>query len=160
MKLAVIGAINAGKSTLIAKLVTGSFIDSSMTSGIDVSSWTISVDEFTSIKASFFEFDEHREFEFFQAAAVTGAKIALIIFDCSSFESLLAVEEWVGMVSNLPRNRKLFVGTKLDMCEDVDYDAIHEITSRHGIDFLLVSSQEGTNIGTLARRLGEMAQRS
>jgi small GTP-binding protein len=159
VKLAVIGAIDAGKSTLIAKLVTGSFIDSSITSGIDVSSWMISVDEFTSIEASFFEFDEHKEFEFFQAAAVTEAKIGLIVFDCSSFESLLAVEEWVGMVSNLPHDRKLFVGTKLDLCDDVDYDAIHEITSRHGIDFLLVSSKEGTNIGTLARRLGEMAQR-
>jgi len=85
--------------------------------------------------------------------------IALIVFDCSSFDSLLAVEEWVGMVSNIPPERKLFVGTKLDLCDDVDYDAIHEITSRYGIDFLLVSSKEGTNIGTLARRLGEMAQR-
>jgi small GTP-binding protein len=158
VKLAVIGAMNAGKSTLIAKLITGSFIDSSV-AGVDVSSWMISVDEFTSIESSFFEFDEREEFEFFQAAAVTGAKIALVVFDCSSFESLLAVEGWVGMISNLPTGRKLFVGTKLDMCEDVDYDAIHEITSRHGIDFLLVSSKEGTNIGTLARRLGDMAQR-
>jgi GTPase SAR1 family protein len=155
VKLAVIGAAAAGKSTLIAKLVSGSFIDSSIEMGIDVSSWMISVDEFTSIEASVFEFDEHEEFEFFQAAAVTGA----IVFDSSSFESLLAVEEWVGMASNIPRDRKLFVGTKLDLCDDVDYDAIHEITSRHGIDFLLVSSKEGTNIGTLARRLGEMAQR-
>jgi GTPase SAR1 family protein len=159
VKLAVIGAVTAGKSTLIAKLVSGSFIDSSIEMGIDVSSWMISVDEFTSIEASVFEFNEHEEFEFFQAAAVTGAKIALIVFDSSSFESLLAVEDWVGMASNIPRDRKLFVGTKLDLCDDVDYDAIHEITSRHGIDFLLVSSKEGTNIGTLARRLGEMAQR-
>lgn len=159
MKLAVIGAINAGKSTLIAKLVTGSFIDSSIAPDVDVSSWLISVDEFTSIEASIFEFDEHEEFEFFQAAAVTGAKIAIVIFDCSSFESLLSVDKWVGMTSNLPNDRKLFVGTKLDLCDDVDYDGIHEITSRHGIDFLLVSSKEGTNIGTLARRLGEMAQR-
>jgi GTPase SAR1 family protein len=159
VKLAVIGAVTAGKSTLIAKLVTGAYIDSSLEMGVDVSSWMISVDEFTSIEASLFEFDEHEELEFFQAAAVTGARIALIVFDCSSFESLLAVEEWVGMASNIPRDRKLFVGTKLDLCDDVDYDAIHKITSRHGIDFLLVSSKEGTNIGTLARRLGEMAQR-
>ncbi len=159
VRLAVIGAIESGKSTLIAKLVSGSFIDSSMTMGVDVASWMISVDEFTSIEASLFEFDEHEEFKFFQAAAVTGAKIALIVFDCSSFESLLAVEEWVGMVSNIPNDRKLFVGTKLDLCDDVDYDAIHEITSRHGIDFLLASAKEGTNIGTLVERLREMVQR-
>ncbi|MHA2141049.1 MAG: hypothetical protein ACXADC_12400 [Candidatus Thorarchaeota archaeon] len=159
VKLAVIGAIAAGKTTLIAKLVSGSYIDSSMTTGVDVSSWMIPVDEFTSIETSLFEFDEHKEFEFFEAANVTGAKIALIVFDCSSFESLLAVEEWVGMISNIPRDRKLFVGTKLDMCDNVDYDAIHNITSRHGIDFLLVSSKEGTNIGTLAERLKEMIQR-
>ncbi|MFX1263608.1 MAG: GTP-binding protein [Promethearchaeota archaeon] len=158
VKLAVIGAIDAGKSTLIAKLVSGTFIDSSETMGVDIATWMISVDEFTSIEASFFEFDEHEEFKFFEAAAVTRAKIALIVFDCSSFESLLAVEEWVGMVSNMSRSRKLFVGTKLDLCEDVDYDAIHDITSRHGIDFLLVSSKEGTNIGTLVQRLSEMAQ--
>ncbi|MFW9889752.1 MAG: hypothetical protein ACFFER_16310 [Candidatus Thorarchaeota archaeon] len=159
VKLAVIGAIDAGKSSLIAKLVSGAFIDQSVAEGVDLASWMISVDEFTSIEAALFEFDEHEDFKFFQAAAVTGAKIALIVFDCSSFESLLAVEEWVGMVSNLPRARKLFVGTKLDLCGDVDYDAIHEITSRHGIDFLLVSAKEGTNIGTLAQRLSEMAQR-
>jgi len=159
VKLAVIGAMDAGKSTLIAKLVSGAFIDTSMAMGFDVASWMISIDELTSIEASLFEFHEQEEFKFFQAAIVTGAKIALIVFDCSSFDSLLAVEEWVGMVSNIPPERKLFVGTKLDLCDDVDYDAIHEITSRHGIDFLLVSSKEGTNIGTLARRLGEMAQR-
>jgi GTPase SAR1 family protein len=152
VKLAVIGAIDAGKSSLIAKLVSGAFIDESATVGVDIASWMI-------LEAALFEFDEREEFKFFQAAAVTGAKIALIIFDCSSFESLLAVEEWVGMVSNLPHDRKLFVGTKLDLCDDVDYDAIHEITSRHGIDFLLVSAKEGTNIGTLAQRVGEMAQR-
>ena len=159
VKLAVIGTINAGKSSLIARLVSGAFIDESVTGGVDIASWMIMVDEFTSIEAALFEFDEREEFKFFQAAAVTGAKIALIVFDCASFESLLAVEEWVGMVSNVPRDRKLFVGTKLDLCDDIDYDAIHEITSRHGIDFLLVSAKEGTNIGTLAQRLSEMAQR-
>lgn len=158
VKLAVIGAKEAGKSTLIARLVSRAYIDPSMIKGFDVTSWMISVDEFTSVEATLFEFQEHEEFKFFQAADVTAAKIAMIVFDCTSFESLLAVEEWVGMVSSIPQNRKLFVGTKLDLCENVDYEAIHNVTSRHGIDFLLVSSKEGTNIGTLTQRMGEMIQ--
>jgi len=88
VKLAVIGGIDAGKSTLIAKLVTGSFIDSSMKSGIDVSSWMISVDDFTSIEASFFEFDEQEEFAFFQAAAVTGANAVVIVTEWNQLRNL------------------------------------------------------------------------
>ena len=58
VKLAVIGATAAGKSTLIARLVSRSYIDPSMIKGFDVTSWMISVDEFTSVEATLFEFEE------------------------------------------------------------------------------------------------------
>ncbi|MFX0108875.1 MAG: ADP-ribosylation factor-like protein [Candidatus Hodarchaeota archaeon] len=158
VQLAVIGEADAGKTTLIARLVSGDFIDTSITAGFDVETWQVSLDESTAIKASLFEFGTQDHFRFFQAAHITGAKIALIVFDSSSFGSLKAIDEYIGMISNIPRERKLLVGTKIDVCEKIDYNEIQEVASRHGIEYLLVSAKEGTNIGTLVLRLKEMIQ--
>ena len=88
-KLAVVGAGGVGKSTLIARLVTGEFLDKTMTVGFDVESWTVQEDDTGCIKVALFDFGGQKQFRFFQGSLIIGSKVALVVFDCCSYRSLM-----------------------------------------------------------------------
>ncbi len=155
VKLAVVGDGGAGKSTLISRLATGDFLDRTMTIGFDVESWTITTDA-GSMKAALFDFGGQAQFRFFQGSLILGAKAALIVFDCCSFNSLLKVREWMELIQAIPNERKLLVGTKIDASVQVSFEDIRELAEELGIDFIAVSSKTGENMDGLVDRLARI----
>lgn len=149
VKLAVVGAGAVGKSTLIARLATGSFVDKKMTTGFDIESWTLSADGCCQLKVSLFDFGGQPQFRFFQSDLVTGARGALLVFDCSSFPTLLQINEWLDMVACIPRSCKLLVGNKAEKTERIPDDVISETCAAYGLDFILVSAMTGENFDSL-----------
>ena len=152
-KLAVVGAGGVGKSTLIARLVTGEFIDKSMTIGFDVESWTVEDDEAGCIKVAMFDFGGQKQFRFFQGSLMIGAKVALIVFDSCSYRSIMQLKEWMSLIEGMPTERKLVVGTKIDTGETMDLDEIESCASEMGIEYVLVSSKTGENFDILIEKL-------
>jgi len=157
MKLAVVGDGGVGKSTLISRLVTGEFIDKNMTIGFDVDSWTISTNSDTeSVKVACFDFGGQKQFRFFQGSLIIGAKAALIVFDCNSFLSLTKIREWMDLVVGVPNDKKLLVGTKLDMGSGIPLEDIQEIADEYGMKFILISAKTGENFDSLIHHLKDM----
>jgi len=157
VKLAVVGDGGVGKSTLISRLATGTFIDKTMTIGFDVESWTISTHgDSESIKVAAFDFGGQKQFRFFQGSLIIGAKAALIVFDCNSFLSLTKIREWMELIVGVPDENKLLVGNKLDLGQGVSCEDIQELADEYGIDFILVSSKTGENFDCLIDRLQVM----
>ncbi|MHA1938515.1 MAG: Rab family GTPase [Candidatus Thorarchaeota archaeon] len=156
VKLAVVGAGGAGKTTLISRLITGSFISHKMTVGFDVESWTAVPNGENAVKVSCFDFGGQKQFRFFQGALVTGAKIALILVDCTSFHSLLEVHEWMPMISQIPNGRKVLVGTKIDLPCVVSSEDLQEQAERLSIHHMMVSSKTGENFDNLVNLLCHM----
>ena len=157
VKLAVVGDGGVGKSTLISRLVTGEFIDKSMTIGFDVESWSFSTNsDSESIKVSCFDFGGQKQFRFFQGSLIIGAKAALIVFDCNSYMSLMKIREWMDLLVGVPEDRKLLVGTKMDMGSGIPCDEIREIATEYGIDYILISEKTGQNFQLLIDRLREI----
>lgn len=157
VKLAVVGDGGVGKSTLISRLATGEFIDKNMTIGFDVESWTISTNgDSEAIKVACFDFGGQKQFRFFQGSLVLGAKAALIVFDCNSYMSLMKIREWMDLLIGVPDDRKLLVGTKMDMGSGIPWDDIQEVADEYGIDHILISSKTGENFDNLVDRLKEI----
>ena len=156
-KSIVVGDGGVGKSTLISRLVTGTFVDKNMTIGFDVESWTITTSSDTeSIKVSCFDFGGQKQFRFFQGSLIIGAKAALIVFDCNSYMSLLKIREWMDLLVGVPNGNKLLVGTKLDMGATVTCDDVQELANGYEMDFILVSSKTGENFDKLIEKLTTM----
>lgn len=154
VKLAVVGDGGVGKSTLISRLVTGTFVDKNMTIGFDVESWTITTNSDSEvIKVSCFDFGGQKQFRFFQGSLIIGAKAALIVFDCNSFMSLMKIREWMELLVGVPNGNKLLVGNKLDMGLGIPCDEVKELADEFGIDFILVSSKTGENFEKLIDKL-------
>ena len=152
-KLAVVGAGGVGKSTLIARLVTGEFIDKRMTVGFDVESWTFEDKEAGCLKVAMFDFGGQKQFRFFQGSLIFGAKVALVVFDSCSYRSIMQLKEWMGLIDSIPNERKLLVGTKLDMKESYDLEEIESCAAEHGLEYVLVSSKTGENFDILTEKL-------
>jgi GTP-binding nuclear protein Ran len=154
VKLAVVGDGGVGKSTLISRLATGEFIDKNMTVGFDVESWTISTNsDSEAIKVACFDFGGQKQFRFFQGSLIIGAKAALIVFDCNSYMSLMKIREWMDLLVGVPNDRKLLVGTKLDMGSGIPKEDIQEIAEEYGINYILISSKTGENFSQLIDHL-------
>jgi len=157
VKLAVVGDGGVGKSTLISRLATGTFVDKTMTIGFDVESWTITTNsDSEAIKVACFDFGGQKQFRFFQGSLIIGAKAALIVFDCNSYMSLMKIREWMDLLVGVPNGNKLLVGTKLDMGKAISCDEVQEVADEYGIEFLLISSKTGENFDLLIEKLKVM----
>jgi small GTP-binding protein len=157
VKLAVVGDGGVGKSTLISRLATGEFIDKNMTIGFDVESWTITTNSDTeAIKIACFDFGGQKQFRFFQGSLIIGAKVALIVFDCNSYLSLIKIREWMDLLVGIPPDRRLLVGTKMDLGFGISHEDIQEITNEYNIDYILISSKTGENFDYLIEKLKSM----
>ena len=157
VKLAVVGDGGVGKSTLISRLATGTFVDKTMTIGFDVESWTITTNSDSEvIKVACFDFGGQKQFRFFQGSLIIGAKAALIVFDCNSYLSLMKIREWMELLVGVPNGNKLLVGNKLDMGVEISCEEVQEIANEYGIDFIMVSSKTGENFDKLIERIMDM----
>jgi small GTP-binding protein len=157
VKLAIVGDGGVGKSTLISRLTTGEYIESKMTIGFDMESWTITTNENgEAIKVACFDFGGQPQFRFFQGSLILGAKVALIVFDCSSYRSLEKIREWMDLLAGVPNSKKLLVGTKLDVGSCIADEDIQQIADDLGIDYILISSKTGENFPQLVDQLQVM----
>ena len=157
VKLAVVGDGGVGKSTLISRLATGTFVDKTMTIGFDVESWTITTSsDSESIKVACFDFGGQKQFRFFQGSLIIGAKAALIVFDCNSYLSLMKIREWMDLLVGVPNGNKLLVGNKLDLGSVITCDDVQEVADEYGIEFIMISSKTGENFDKLIEKLKVM----
>ncbi len=158
VKLAVVGAGGVGKSTLIARLTTGAFIDKNMTVGFDVESWTVDTGDDSCVRCTMFDFGGQKQFRFFQGSLMIGAKVALIVFDCCSYRSLIQLDEWMELIQAIPPERRLLVGTKSDIDGTMDEESIRECVEKAGLDYVLVSSKTGENFDILVSKIQGMVK--
>ena len=153
MKLAVLGAGGVGKSTLIARLVTGNFIKTDMTVGFDVESWVIDAGNDQFVRVAMFDMGGQEQFRFFQGALLIGAQIALLVFDCTSFRSLMRIKDWSEMIVSIPLERQLLVGTKHDVEGAIPEEDVKEFAESLGIEYILVSSKTGENVDKILDKI-------
>jgi hypothetical protein len=70
--------------------------------------------------------------------------------------SLTKIHEWMDLLSTVPDEKKLLVGTKLDIGSQIPEEDILEIAEEYGLDFILISSKTGENFDNLIIKLKEI----
>ncbi|MHA1576167.1 MAG: Rab family GTPase [Candidatus Thorarchaeota archaeon] len=150
LKIALVGAGGVGKSAISARLSTGAFVESTMTIGLDVETWSfVDKDIGCEIKASLFDLGGQEHFRFFHEGFMTGANVVVIVFDVTRFKTFLDIDEWLPLIEQIPRDKWILVGNKMDEGIQVDEDEIKEKASKLGVPYILVSVKSGSSFDEL-----------
>lgn len=150
LKILTAGDGGVGKTTLLHRYVEGKFsAETKMTIGVEFFLKETEIDS-KQCTLQLWDFGGQERFRFLLESYVLGAKGALLMFDLTRMSSLQNLEQWLNIVRkgdpNLP---VLFVGTKLDLGEEIQVDddyAKSFLKEYNLIDFLKISSKTGEHV--------------
>jgi small GTP-binding protein len=153
-KVILAGDGGVGKTTLIYRLRTGSFMEGTkMTIGVDFYPYETKIDAKT-VVLQIWDLGGQDRFQFMHQAYVKGGAMAILVYDLSRLFSLKAIiDVWIPIVRTY--NRKLpliLVGTKLDLITEDDVARIQQdpiIQSIHALAHFMVSSKTGVGVDDL-----------
>ncbi len=151
LKILTAGEGGVGKTTLLHRYVEGRFsAETKMTIGVEFFLKETVIDT-KQCTLQLWDFGGQERFRFLLESYVLGAKGALLMFDLTRLMSLENLQQWINIVRkgdpNLP---VLFVGTKLDLADEIQVDDDYATTFLNDfklIDFIKISSKTGENVG-------------
>ncbi len=150
VKVAFVGSGGAGKTSLASRLVTGEFVQTMMTVGINIQTWSISDEESGgNVKVAMFDMGGQPQFRFFQASLLVGTHAVLIVVDMTRPRSLFEVDSWLPLIQHIPRTRWLLVGNKCDEQSQVTEDDLRQTAEMLGVKYVIVSAKTGQDIPRL-----------
>ena len=160
IKLLTAGDGGVGKTTLLYRYVKNTFIeDTSMTIGIQLHTKTFWFDE-DEITAQIWDLGGQERFRIVLPGYMPGSHGALLLFDLTSFKSLMNVETtWLPLLRDtIPDLPIILVGSKKDMVNPespmIDPDSIKEVIENNDFQgYMEVSSKTGENVEKTFRKL-------
>jgi small GTP-binding protein len=160
VKVAMVGAGGCGKSTIATRLVTGSYLDQTMTRGLDIDTWSIvDGEQDASITAAIFDLGGQERFRFLHEDLASGAHMVMLVFDLSRFKTMIEIDEWVEMINHIPRERWILVGNKSDLNGSVEESEIRAKAEELGIRYVLVSTKTGDNFEELSSSVKQILRK-
>ena len=124
-KVIVAGAGGVGKTALIERYVTGSFIeDHKMTIGAQFSVKDVTLDDGEHVRMQLWDFAGEERFRFVLGDYCRGASGAFICYDVSDYATFEQLPEWIGIIrKHAGMVPIILVGNKYDLNEhEVDID--------------------------------------
>jgi len=144
-----------GKSSLLYRMVENEFLEKpSATVGTDFSTKTIEYQN-QSVQLQLWDTSGQEKFNSLTRSYYQGAKIAILVYDITDYESFSEAKELLEDVKSLVESWCVFVlvGNKLDL-ESNRTVSIEEATNyakRNDLLFIEISPKDGTNIDELFR---------
>lgn len=150
LKILTAGEGGVGKTTLLHRYVEGKFsAETKMTIGVEFFLKEVEIDQ-KQCTLQLWDFGGQERFRFLLESYVLGAKGALLMFDLTRMMTLDSLDQWIKIVrKGDPDLPVLFLGTKLDLEDDVQVDDDYAKTFLNEfnlINYLKISSKTGENV--------------
>ncbi len=149
-KLCLLGDAGVGKTTLIARYLTGSFNEhTQLTLGVQFHVKRLDLDGLP-VMLQVWDFGGSGHFRFLVPAYLAGAKGAIFVYDITSPPSLSSLNTWMSLLqSSIRMVPVLLVGTKNDLAQDrkVSLREAKEMGKIYGITQVMeASAKTGENV--------------
>lgn len=159
-KIVVAGAKNVGKTSLIRRYATGKFSESTLsTIGVDFETKRVQVND-NEILLNIWDFAGEKKFRTLLPSYVSGASGALMLYDITDRESLKDLEDWINVISRVPKGpkTKILIEAKADLKDrrEVKKEEGENIMSKFDFqgELLSTSAKTGKNVEEAFQMLG------
>ncbi len=149
-KIVVVGDGAVGKSSMVQRLITGSFLaDMKITIGTDVFIYNFEMKE-KSIKLQLWDFGGELRFRNFLPNYCKGALGCLLCYDINRYQSFKNLNEWLSIIKENTSNPIIIlIGEKLDLADEkrvVELSNAEEYKQKQNIEYFFeTSSKSGFN---------------
>ncbi len=141
-----VGAGGVGKTAIATRILTGKYLETKMTVGLNIQSWIMTDSETgQTYKTATFDLGGQTRFKFLHRSMVSGSHVMLLVFDVSRYESLIELEDWSDIIFNDDGPACLLVGNKLDLGLSFAEDEVKARAEELNIPYILLSAKTGEN---------------
>jgi small GTP-binding protein len=156
-KIIVVGMTTVGKSSLVQRLVQGTFIeDSTATCGADFYAWSLPLDSET-VRLQIWDTAGQERFRAVSKQYFRNSVGAILVFDLTNLSSFEALDGWLNDIHThcLPNSYTLLVGNKADLVQErqVGPQEIKEFADRHQLETVEASALNGKGVKEAFTRL-------
>jgi len=146
LKLIVVGDGGVGKTTLIHRYLTGTYLDQRMTVGSGFATCDLNIEGVT-ITLAIWDFAGEERFRFLLPTYCRGSLGCILAFDLTRPPTFYHLDQWLTLVrSNTDDIPILLVGNKSD-AGDKNSDLARDYTQINNLaDYLETSAKEGYNV--------------
>ncbi|MBD3404953.1 MAG: GTP-binding protein [Candidatus Lokiarchaeota archaeon] len=157
VKMALVGAGGAGKTTIASRLITGEFIETLMTIGINIETWKLEDDASDSdVTVALFDLGGQNQFRFFQKSLLSGTHAVILVVDMTRLPTLFELDDWIKLIQHVDKEMWLLVGNKCDDHIMMTEDDIRKKAEEIGIPYVILSAKTGEGFDELVERIIDM----
>lgn len=158
-KVVLIGAASSGKTSILRRLIFGSFPDDvTPTLGAALSTYQVKCGTST-VNMNVWDTAGQESYRSLAKLYYRDAKAAVVVFDVCSIESFREVEFWIGEldVSETFGHYVVIVGNKVDRQEDrvVSVSDAQALAAKSGAAYLEASAKTGEGITQIFEKIAE-----
>jgi small GTP-binding protein len=149
-KIVVVGASTVGKSSIVQRLVQGTFTeDGTTTCGADFYTHTCPVNS-EQVKLQIWDTAGQERFRSISKSYFRNAVGAVLVYDITNLSSFDQLSDWLNDLQSLaaPNSYILLVGNKSDLekSRQVGAEVVKDFAERHHLESIETSAQSGKNI--------------
>ena len=164
VKILVVGANHAGKTSLIQKFVFDEYLDATPTIGVNFAQ-KICVGEAGPLNLSIWDLSGQPRFRFLAPLFCSGASGAVLVFDLTRPDTLKEAKTWLELVSRhaqtVQADSIVLAGMKSDLNSQISRNEIQRFCHAYDIiTFIPCSAKNGTNVTKVFTCLSTAIQRS
>ncbi|MDO8055562.1 MAG: Rab family GTPase [Candidatus Hermodarchaeota archaeon] len=163
VKVLVVGADQAGKTSLVQKFVFDEFLNATPTIGINFAH-KLCAGEIGLLNMSIWDLSGQPRFRFLAPQFCSGASGVVLVVDQTRPDTLSEAVRWLEIVSRyahpLHREAIVLAGTKSDLTSKIPQNEIHDFCRTHDIfAFIPCSAKTGYNVTKVFTSLSTAIQR-
>jgi small GTP-binding protein len=149
-KIVIAGASTVGKSSIVQRLVQGTFTeDGTTTCGAEFYTYTCPVNS-ENVKLQIWDTAGQERFRSISKSYFRNAVGAVLVYDISNLESFDQLGDWLNDLQTLaaPNAYILLVGNKADLekSRQVGADVVRRFSERHHLEVVETSALSGKNV--------------
>jgi len=164
-KVLTAGDGGVGKTSLLHRYVNNKFQeDMKLTIGVEFFMKEVDIQDGNNYRLQLWDFGGEAQFKHILPSYVKGATGAILMIDLTRAITLNRLDEWVNLLTTEnPKLPIIFVGTKIDLVDNIsvsDEYALEQKVKYDFLDFIKVSSKTGENVNKVFENLTEKIEKT